>query len=296
VPFGAASRPIDRPAGQNNLYFATGSATEPRYLAAPGPLNFEAGKVYTYILTIDTEGAPLLLSVTIGVDQTVVLESPGDPEGRPVAQARLRVVNALDVDRPVTVTFAGEPLVEGLVRGETSQELDLESRVYFVNVTDTDGGIFYQGEVVVDGQATPRLTLFVLGDLANVTLVPVPDPTGTVNLTTAQVRFTNANSVAPPLMVFTLNDEETSPDTTLLTPTPDESVSRRTIVIDNLPPLQVSSIGELSAGSVEFQLMARETGEILFVMPPVVLQGGRFYDILLLPGPENGWQTALIPR
>lgn len=290
IPFGRSSNPIELNLTQNDLYFMGGPLDESRVLEDPPPFNFEAGKVYTYILTVAAFGQAELLSLDVGVSGDAQIVGDDGEDGASVPdEAEVQVVNALDTATTVDVFLNDTRLVEDLAQATISDRLTMDSGVYQLRVQVDGGDVIYEREVVIDAEESPSITVFIMGATDNVDVLANPDFDGLVNLASAQIRFVHANSNGSNLLVFIPTVGEGTP--------PAEGDSGQIPVYSNLEPLFVGSVVEIPAGTMPIAGLGSQTGQVEFTSEFITLEGGEFYDILLLPGLDGvGWRTVVIPR
>ncbi|MBI5929058.1 MAG: DUF4397 domain-containing protein [Chloroflexi bacterium] len=284
VPYGRASNPIDLNLNQNALYFMGGTQNDSHVIEDPGVFNFAAGEVYTYILTPSAVGSLLLLSTDVGVDSSA--QVAGDSPA-PVEDVKVQIINALDVEANIDVLFDNETLVESLAWADISSSLTLSSRVYQLQIK-IGGEVIYQGEAVIDSEESSSITLFVVGDQANVVVLTEPDYEGTVSLSITQLRFVHAKSSGPILHLYTPITEGT--------PMPENSTGRADL-INSLETKTVSSVIEVTAGTFQIGGTDAQNGEPQFISEPLTFEGGAFYDVLLMADASGGgWKVIVIQR
>ncbi len=281
VPFGRASNPIELNLSENALYFMGGSQTEPHVIEDPRDFNFVAGEVYTYILSPSAVGSLLLLPTEVGTDSAQVA---GGGSALP-ADVGVQVVNALDSEGAVDVSFGDVSQIEGVARGEISSAVMLSSRVHPLQIQRGDE-VLYQGEVVIDSERSAFITLFVMGDDENVVISTEPDYDGSVSLSTILLRFVHAKSNGPGLSIYSPITEGT--------PMPENSTGR-TDLINGLEVNSVSSIVQIAAGTMQFGGLDARNGQLQFTSEPLTFEGGEAYDVLLL-GEGEGWKIVVIRR
>lgn len=281
VPFGRASNPIELNLSENALYFMGGSQTEPHVIEDPRDFNFVAGEVYTYILSPSAVGSLLLLPTEVGTDSTQVA---GGGSTLP-ADVSVQVVNALDSEGAIDVSFDDVSQIEGVAQGEISSAVMLSSRVHPLQIQRGDE-VLYQGEVVIDSERSAFITLFVMGDDENVVISTEPDYDGSVSLSTILLRFIHAKSDGPGLSIYSPITEGT--------PMPENSTGR-TGLINGLEVNSVSSMVQIAAGTMQFGGLDARNGELQFTSEPLTFEGGEAYDVLLL-GDGEGWKIVIIRR
>lgn len=282
VPFGRASNPIELNLSENALYFMGGSQTEPHVIEDPRDFNFSPGEVYTYILSPSAVGSLLLLPTEVGTDSTQVA---GGGSSTLPADVSVQVVNALDSEGAIDVSFDDVPQIEGVTRGEISSAVMLSSRVHPLQIQRGDE-VLYQGEVVIDAERSSFITLFVMGDDENVVISTEPDYDGSVSLSTILLRFVHAKSEGPSLSIYSPITEGT--------PMPENSTGR-TDLINGLGINSVSSMVQIAAGTMQFAGLDARNGQLQFTSEPLTFEGGEAYDILLL-GEGEGWRIVVIRR
>ncbi|KAB2866950.1 MAG: DUF4397 domain-containing protein [Anaerolineae bacterium] len=283
VPFGRASNPIELNLSENALYFMGGSQTEPHVIEDPRDFNFVAGEVYTYILSPSAVGSLLLLPTEVGTDSAQVAGGSGGsalPE-----DVSVQVVNALDSEGAISVSFDDVPRIEGVARGEVSSAVMLNSRVHPLQIQRGDE-LLYQGEVVIDSERSTFITLFVMGDDENVVISTEPDYDGSVSLSTILLRFVHAKSDGPDLSIYSPITEGT--------PMPENSTGR-TDLINGLGINSVSSMVQIAAGTMQFGGLDARNGQLQFTSEPLTFEGGEAYDVLLL-GEGEEWKIVVIRR
>ncbi len=285
VSYGRASNPIELSLTENALYFMGGSQAEPHVIEDPRAFNFVEGEVYTYILSPSGVGSLLLLTTQVGTDSTEL--ATGGDGGVPPADVTVQVVNALDTEGAIEVSFDNEPQFDSLERGAISSSVALSSRVYPVQIRKR-GELLYQGEIVIDAERSSSITLVAMGGDDNVVISTDPDYDGTVSLSTVLLRFVHANSNGPILHIFSPITEGT--------PMPENSTGR-TDLINALDVNSVSSMVQTAAGTLRFGVMDAQNGQLQFISDPLTFEGGESYDILLMAdvGGE-GWKVIVIQR
>jgi hypothetical protein len=211
-------------------------------------------------------------------------------DGSSVAdEAGIQVINALDADTAVDVFLNDELLVGNLAQATISDRFTVSSRVYPVRIQAVGGDVLYEGEVVIDAEESPSITLFIIGATENVDVLVNPDFDGLVNLASAQVRFVHANSTGSDLFLYIPTVGEGTPTA--------EGDSGQIPVYNNLEALLVGSVVEIPAGTMPIAGLGTQTAEIEFTSEFITLEGGEFYDILLLPGLDGArWRMVVIPR
>lgn len=280
VPFGRASNPIELNLSENALYFMGGSQTEPHVIEDPRDFNFSPGEVYTYILSPSAVGSLLLLPTEVGTDSTQVA---GGGSSTLPADVSVQVVNALDSEGAIDVSFDDVPQIEGVTRGEISSAVMLSSRVHPLQIQRGDE-VLYQGEVVIDAERSSFITLFVMGDDENVVISTEPDYDGSVSLSTILLRFVHAKSEGPSLSIYSPITEGT--------PMPENSTGR-TDLINGLGINSISSMVQIAAGTMQFAGLDARNGQLQFTSEPLTFEGGEAYDVLLL-GEGEGWRIVVI--
>lgn len=174
-----------------------------------------------------------------------------------------------------------------MARGEISSAVTLSSRVYPLQIRKR-GEPIYQGDVVIDAEKSPFITLFVMGNDNNVVVSTDPDYDGTVSLSTSLLRFVHANSDGPILYIYNPITEGT--------PMPENSTGRSDL-ISALDVNSVSSMLQTTAGTMQFGLMNAQNGQLLFTSEPLTFDGGQSYEILLMADDGGeGWKIIVIQR
>ena len=176
VAYGTASRTVDFPAGQINLYWVTGQGANVRVVEPVGDFNFEEGRVYTYVVT-GSEYNPFVLVDDVGITQSPEqLATDGLPVAAADQTADLRVINAVTEPLELRVRLDSHTLVNGLENRQASAYQAVTQADYALRIGPASNSAnvpdYYIGDLSLLNRDRMSLVAYGVAESMQVSVLP----------------------------------------------------------------------------------------------------------------------------
>ena len=294
VAYGTASRTVDFPAGQINLYWVTGQGANVRVVEPVGDFNFEEGRVYTYVVT-GSEYDPFVLVDDVGITQSPEqLATDGLPVATDDQTADLRVINAVTEPLELRVRLDGHTLVNGLENRQASAYQAVAQADYDLRVGPASNSAnvpdYYIGTLSLLNR--DRMSLVAYGAAESMQVSVLPDRVERVESSQALLRVIYAVPDGDQLYV---QIDLPAPGTGTPAPTGTPE-SRPTLLPGRFGSYELGAIAPggaseyigLPVDTYDIRIARLVDGAVVAIVPRLALGGGTIYDLLLLPGRAPG--------
>jgi hypothetical protein len=261
-------------------------------------LRFEPGISYLYLVTGRLDSNPVIISETVGIDQSASAIEPGR------IPAVIRLIHAIDAAGPLTLTVNETALLTDVVFGMSSPLVDIPGSTLTLNI-GFDGNASAALEAdLVDGH---RYALVAAGSPAAPNLLLVSDDKLIFDGTSPYLRLINASAAedATLKLAFSVASQDSEP-TAVSTPqgvATEESVGDESVftlpfgiqtLIANQPGGSASNIILMTVGVSNIYLIDPATNQILHTFPEMPLQGGVHYDVIATRSLETTTVDAVL--
>lgn len=302
VLFGESTTSIF-PLLEAGFIFESEGTTGTRLLELTDPVEFEAGNVYTYIPTSLTAASPIFLTTTVGTADLTVAEIGRDDERPTVSEGdfQVSVLNAMEPENDGFSVFAFDTeIIPPIQWGTISEPVGLEFGVNLLEMRLRDGTVFATQELVV--QQANQFLIIVMGSPEAPRISVADNPDLRIGDNEVRLRVIHATSGLPEMAV-TYRSLAGNNEGFTQSPTPEGTeeapeVPDTPFAAEFLTVYSSSDIATLPPGPIEFTLIRRQAGENpeIAVLEPLILEGGKFYDLIFLAQGQGGYQVRLVER
>jgi hypothetical protein len=279
LAFGEASAPLLLPSNPAELSFrAPDDQGKLRTIEAKTPFQLSAGRVYLYLVIGSDINQPALLFTTD------VGQAP-KPTAQPTVdnQMRVRFINGLLDGTTVNLTLNGLPLFSDVAAAKSTPPMSVPVQIGTIAVVGSDGKTLASADFT---QAPGRgLLIIAVGSTGTAKILQsIEYASGTNSI--AIVQAVHAAIGVPRMRIeYSLSTAGTSGvSIDRPTATPGSGGPRPVELVPRLDYATVSPEASFTPGTYDFAIRDAADNHILAVVKGVVIEAGKRYDLLILPG------------